>query len=292
MKMFFKRVFAFVIDILLVGLFATALSNISVINVQLDDYNKVYEAYLKDTEEYQDFNKYFKKYYKDKKIDEKELNKLSKKTENYYKLVEEKYDDKKITKKEYNKILDNATDQLQDLYKDYNYKMNKYSVVSNIIYTVVILLYFVIFQYFVGQTLGKKIMSLKTLDTKEHKPASIAQLFIRAIILYNVVFFLIDILVAYVATKDNCYSILHVSSLAKSLVQWIILFMIAMSLDGRGLHDVCASTIVVDTKVKEAEIPDAKIEEKEENKEEVKKTSPKKKSTTKKTNVETKKKSK
>lgn len=264
MNKFLQRVIAYVVDILVVSVFATCLSNIGFINVQLKDYNEVYNAYTKDNKEYTEFVKEFKKAYKDKKIEEKEIEKLEKDHKNYYGLVEKKYEDKEISEKEYDGILEEAEDKYEILYKDYYYKTKKYSVVTNIIYVVVILLYFVGFQAFTGQTLGKKIMKLKVSSVKGKNKVTPVQYLIRALILYNTIFYLIDVIVVLAVSKENCYNVLYVFGLLQNVIEWIILFMIAMNQDGRGLHDYLAGTVVVDVNAKkEDNVQDAKYEEME-----------------------------
>lgn len=64
MRLFFKRLGAYLIDIVIVTLIATIISNISLFNYQLDKYQEAYDNYLST---YSDF--------KDNKITEKEYNK-------------------------------------------------------------------------------------------------------------------------------------------------------------------------------------------------------------------------
>ena len=202
MNRFLQRVIAYVVDILVVSIFATCISNVRVINFQFKDYNKVYDSYLKENEEYKGFVKKIKECYKDKKISEKEVESLEKEYKEYSSLVKAKYEDNKISEKEYNRILSQAEDQYEDSYKDYYYQIKKYSIVTNLIYVAVILLYFVGFQALTGQTLGKKLMKLKVASTKGDGKVKPMQYFIRALILYNTIFYFIEILVVLSATTN------------------------------------------------------------------------------------------
>lgn len=295
MNRFLKRVGAYIIDILVITIFAACLSNIDFINVQLKDYNNVYSDYKNDNEKYSKFVEDFKDYYSDKEITEDEAEKLKKNHEEYYSnFVEKKYEDKKITKKEYNSILEDAKDKYAKLYKDYYYEMKKYSIVTNIIYIVVILCYFVGFQMLTnGQTLGKKIMKLRVASIKKEEKPTMWQYLVRALILYNTIFYFTDIIIVLCVSKASCYNVLYVFGMIQNVVEWIILFMIAMNQDGRGLHDYLASTIVVginekveDVRNANNKIVDAKYEEKnvevkdEDNKDETKKEVKKKTSST------------
>ena len=298
MNRFLQRVVAYVVDILVVSIFATCIANIGFINVQLKDYNKVYQAYTEETKKYNNFVSDVKDAYKDKKIEEKEFSKLEKNykaSNEYYQILEKKYDDKKITKKEYDQILKDCESKYQKVYKEYFYQIKKYSVVTNVIYIVVILAYFVGFQLLTnGQTLGKKIMKLRVASIKDGQKPTALQYFIRALILYNTIFYLTDILIITFVSKASSYNVLYAFGMLQNVVEWIILFMIAMNQDGRGLHDYLASTIVLGVNEeydhkKNKEVKDAKFEEKEKapvviEKEESKKEEkkPKKSSTTKK----------
>ena len=81
LKPIIKRVCAYLIDILLIMIFATIISNIKFIN------NK----YQKYQEKYQEFSNIYQEYL--------ELNKL----------LEKSYEDKEITKEEYEKLIENET---------------------------------------------------------------------------------------------------------------------------------------------------------------------------------------
>lgn len=63
MKIVLKRFGAYLIDILIVSIIAAVLSNISIINSQLDSYLDVYDDYIKIQDDY-----------KNEKVDEKEFN--------------------------------------------------------------------------------------------------------------------------------------------------------------------------------------------------------------------------
>ena len=104
MKKILKRLFAYMIDIMVVMIITQCLSGIPLINHQLDHYNRYYQEYSNHLKVYTEFKMELQSAFKDEKITEKEYNKLVSISSDYQKYLKEYYDDKKITKNEYNKI--------------------------------------------------------------------------------------------------------------------------------------------------------------------------------------------
>lgn len=245
MKKIFKRFLAYAIDMLIIITIITCVSNIQIINRQLKNYNKYYDEYQELYTNYQTFETDFEKYYKDKKITSDEYEELTKDNSSYQKELEKYYKDKKITSKEYNKIIENTTSNFQKEYKKLYYNLNKYSTVYNIICILVILLYFVGFNILTdGQTLGKKILKLQIVSNNNSKVSFINYL-IRTIILYNPIYYLAMIIGPYMFNINNFYTWAIIWSNIKNYLQIIIIIMIIIRIDGRGLHDILANTKVI-----------------------------------------------
>ena len=181
MKVIFKRVIAYMIDILLVAVLSTLITTNSYINKDYNKYVKVYEEYDNFYSEYED--------------SKEEL--------------EELLEDKELSEKEYEKNID----ELNNLYNykniDYNYKLIKYSVISSIINILLTLLYFVVIQhYFNGQTLGKRIMKLRVVSCNG-KGLNMVNYLIGCLILNNVFINVLSVIFILVLSK-NSYLIYNV----------------------------------------------------------------------------------
>ncbi len=195
--MVLKRVVAYFIDMILVILVTSLLANISYLNPQAKEYDKVYK-------EYTEFTK----------------NSLSN--------IKEEKDEKIIA--EYKAKLE-----------DFSYRMDKNNIYGATISILMVLAYFVFFQkYNGGQTLGKKIMKIKIENN-----LSLFKYFIRSLILYNLLPNIVRVgLISfvskstYIALNEACYIFSYV-------VEIIIIIMVTMRTDNRGLHDLVVGSNVV-----------------------------------------------
>lgn len=235
----FKRVIAYMIDTILVSIIAFLITNVGPINYQLDNYNKNYKEYEKIVTKYEDL---------EEKLDE----------------AKEKYEDKEIKKEEYKKVkkeFNDYKDNYMDNVKKYGYKLSKNSIVSSIILISLVIAYFGMFQYFAnGQTLGKKIMKLRVVANKE-KALNMFNYIVRCVILNGVFSNVALLICVYLCNYNSYYTANYIITNIASIIEIIILMMVFMNKDGRGLHDYLAGTkvIEIDTKGEEVEyIPPVK----------------------------------
>lgn len=190
--------------------------------------------------------------------------------------------------------IDTETDEYKDKIVDLNYNINKYKVISSSISVVGFILYFAVLQWALkGQTIGKKIMKIRVVANKEDKKLNVGNYILRSLILNNIIFSIILIIGVYIFKAPGYYTLSMVVSYLQLLVMSLIMLMVVLRKDFRGLHDFVAGTKVIDLVVSvqdEASLEKEEVEEKQVievkekvKKEEVKKTS-NKKSKRKKTN--------
>lgn len=240
-----KRIIAYFIDILVVTSIASLLSNTSIINKNLNDYNKCYEEYITISETYSNFNKDIKKYYKDEKLSDKEYQSLLNKYTSYQPIIERYYKDNTLKKEDYEKLLKEVDKDYKEEYTQSYYKVEKYSTVHYTIYTIVILLYFIGFNLITnGQTLGKKIMRLK-ITTINDKPLNFINYLIRTMILYFPIYYIVKIIGVHYLNATNYYTLSTIFYEIQYYLKWIIILMIVIRMDGRGLHDLASQTKVI-----------------------------------------------
>ena len=133
-------------------------------------------------------------------------------------------------------------------YKITYHELNKYSKFYNLYYIIVLLLYFLGFNIITkGQTLGKKILKLRIVNNKDEKDVSILNYLIRCILLYNPIYYLLMIIVSFITNTNTVYNFALIFSNIKDYLELIIMVMIVARPDGRGLHDILASTKVINT---------------------------------------------
>lgn len=243
MNKFLKRLFAYIVDIAIISILVTLLTYNNKINFQYDNYQKYYKEYNSVS------TKYNKVLDKDSKLEKKYKNKDIKKG---------KYaENKKVYKQEKKKYEKNI--------KILQRKIMRNSVIYYSIYMAFILAYFGIFQYsFNGQTLGKRLMKIKIISKKSD--LNLWMMLLRSFILYNLWIYILGLIFAYRLNYGSYYTAYSLLNNAGSVIQIIIVMMVIMNKDNRGLHDYIANTEVVfidneeKEEVMEAEVIDNEVE--------------------------------
>ena len=163
--------------------------------------------------------------------------------------------------------IDTETDEYKDKIVDLNYNINKYKVISSSISVVGFLLYFAVLQWALkGQTIGKKIMKIRVVANKEDKKLNVGNYILRSLILNNIIFSIILIIGVYIFEAPGYYTLSMVVSYLQLLVMSLIMLMVVLRKDYRGLHDFVAGTKVIDLAVlvqDEASLEKEKVEEKQ-----------------------------
>ena len=163
--------------------------------------------------------------------------------------------------------IDTETDEYKDKIVDLNYNINKYKVISSSISVVGFLLYFAVLQWALkGQTIGKKIMKIRVVANNEDKKLNVGNYILRSLILNNIIFSIILIIGVYIFKAPGYYTLSMVVSYLQLLVMSLIMLMVVLRKDYRGLHDFVAGTKVIDLAVPvqdEASLEKEKVEEKQ-----------------------------
>lgn len=132
--------------------------------------------------------------------------------------------------------------------KDVIYDIDYTNVLSTLSQVVVLILYYVGFQYYnKGQTVGKKIMKIRTISTNG-KGLTINQLAIRSIIINSIMIKLLLVIGVLFAGRNNYYYL----SMGLQIFDYAIIIMalifVLFRRDGKGLHDLVCETKVVNAK--------------------------------------------
>lgn len=247
MKKIIKRFIAYMIDMMVILLITQSLSGIPQINRQLSTYNKHYNNYTNLLEEYSSFRVDLVSAYKDKKLTEKEYQKLTKNHPNYQEDLKKYYKDGNLTTKKYQKLLKQIDQTYQKDYQKVYYQIDKNSIAYLVIYLITVFIYFVGFNMITkGQTLGKKLTRLKIINSNpNHENVSIINYIIRAIILYQPLYYLIRLIGIFTLNQQDYYNITSIVYELQTYLEMVIMLMIVLRTDGRGLHDILAHTKVI-----------------------------------------------
>ena len=153
--------------------------------------------------------------------------------------------------KEYQEVqtnfIDNKIEADEYIHKvaDITYDIDYSNVLSMIVEVVLLILYFIVFQFYnKGQTFGKKLMKLRVVNNNGNE-LTLNQVTCRALIIDSILINLFMI-AALLFSGRNYY---YYSSLSLQILSGIIIFVTLMMIffrkDGRGLHDVVTGTKVI-----------------------------------------------
>lgn len=235
MKIIFKRLIAYIIDIIIVSLVATLLTSNNYIN---KDYNKYQETY----KEYEKYATNYKDFISD--LEELKISELKDEYKNYNKYLEN-IDSEELSEKDIKKIKTESKKEYKEKLKNYSYKLSKLSIIQKVISILCILLYFVVFQYyFNGQTLGKKLMKLHVVSNNGNT-LTIENYFIRSLILNELIINIISIICILTLNKSSYIMYNEIIYYVTYVLEMTIIFMIMFDKNNRGLHDYASNTIVI-----------------------------------------------
>ena len=203
---FFKRIGAYVLDILIVSLFVSLLSYVPFLNPSRDAYSEKYNELVN---------------------------------------LQEQYSSSEISLDEYNQAFEPIAYEI--------YRYNTYYVIIDLVCT---LLYFGVLQFFCkGQTIGKKLFQIRVVSNDE-RPLTLVNFILRTVVLSNMIISVALQCIVHFMDVDHYYIVYENVNLVGSIILYIILFMIVVRADGRGLHDFVANTKVVldDPQIKEEKV--------------------------------------
>ena len=151
----------------------------------------------------------------------------------------------------YNEVYDNyikgeiTAEQYLEQYTDVLYDMQKANALPNTINTLLIIVYFIVFQYLnKGQTIGKKLLKIKIVN-EDKKDISLKQMLIRGIMIYSILSSLINIILFFnVSRKIYMVSYLSIGSI-ETLVLFLSAIFILYRNDKKALHDIVSKSIVI-----------------------------------------------
>ena len=254
MKLVFKRILAYLIDILIVTLISTLLISNKYININYEKYKNVYENYNEEYNNYENSIKFLNESFVDNKITEKEYKKITKYSKKYKDIVDNYFVDNKITEKEYNKVIKEIEEIYSNIQTTNNYKLIKYSTVPTIISILTILLYFVVIQfYFNGQTFGKKIMKLRIMSNS-NKELTIINFFIRSLLVNEVFINILSVILVNILTKNSYIFYNQIIYIITYVLEISIVFSILIDKNNRGIHDYISNTKVIEEKGSKYEV--------------------------------------
>ena len=168
---------------------------------------------------------------------------------NFINIYKEDYKEKYY---EYEKIYDSFLEEEISIneYNEkviyYNFELSKLSSISNTIYMIIFLSYFVgINCLYEGQTIGKKIMNIKIVSENNIKINGWIYL-LRTLLITGIFSTFLLTISTMILNKETYYSFLFIIGLIQYIFQLVVCISILLNKNGKGLHDVICKTKVVE----------------------------------------------
>ncbi len=134
--------------------------------------------------------------------------------------------------------------EFTDIASDYTKRIVQNSLAETIISITCVILYFAVFAYFMeGQTIGKRLVKIRTVN-KDGTRSSFARLLVRSIFLFELPFKILPIILVYTCDVLTFYSINLAVYYLTYVYEFILIALMLGREDKRGLHDLIAGTKV------------------------------------------------
>lgn len=152
-----------------------------------------------------------------------------------YQEIYDEFSNENITLEEYNNKV---------IY--YNYELSKLSIISNSIFIIIFIAYFVGTNcLYDGQTLGKKLMNIKIVNENNKKVSAWIYL-LRTILITGISGTFLLIISVLIFKEDLFYTLSYIICLLQYISQLIIGISIIVNKNGKGLHDWICKTKVIE----------------------------------------------
>lgn len=141
---------------------------------------------------------------------------------------------------------DITSDKYIDDYIDIMYDINKASFNNNLVYLVICVGYFLIFQFLnKGATIGKKIMHIRVVSN-DGGDAGFVQMFIRTSIINEIIPISMLLILVMVSSGGLFFIFYSMISVIENIFVIICIFMILYRSDKLALHDMMSKSMVID----------------------------------------------
>ena len=248
MKRLVYRILAFAIDLLFLNILLIGISNISFINPNISKISEESKNFQEMSKEYNELTNRFEEIFNDNKIDLSESIEINAN----YRLFMDSFREIPIDEEFDSSVKDEVAKSIDISYKYeynlYNHNINRYNFRINIIGIIVYILYFGVLEWYLkGQTIGKKIFRLRTVDNDDIKnKIPLWKYLIKAILISEILFTIASTICAHIAIPGHegpynsewyasAYSFIYN---IEYIYNTLFLLVIFIRKDERSIHDV------------------------------------------------------
>lgn len=243
MKTKLKRISAYILDNLLIGLICILLSFIPFINPKLNETKDLYNQTYDITTKQASFLLNIDNYLKDDVLDKDEYDRL-KIDYKEYNVIKDLKENTEYKDKEIQKIKDKINEESLDKTNDLAYQIKKNDLIRNILEIILSLLYFGVLQYFMkGKTLFKMSLKLKVIDNNK-KDVSLVKMLLRSLLANEIIFQIVNVIGLIFLEKNNYIYFYSMLRNIQYLFECLMITSIILREDNAGLHDLILNTKV------------------------------------------------
>lgn len=268
MKKLLLRIGAFALDTIFVIIISTMFCMIPFINPNLKEISTNQDALDHEVELAKDLKDRTKNYIKDNKINKFEYKEILDDFPTYYELFKDVVIDAELTDDFKDNIQNRIDEHYVTMANDYSYTISKLSLNTTIITIIIYMLYFGILPFFTkGQTLAKKILHLKVVDSvDEEKDIPLWKYLVKAFLICEIVFTIINLIIINTMSKNAFINISYWLNQARYFYEIAFLICLVLREDQRSIHDLLLGTTVILIDKKGNKIPDSNYALKEQSK--------------------------
>ena len=247
MKKYLLRVGAFCLDMLIVYIIASIICLIPFINPNVDKIDENQKALQQEYELAKDLSEKTENYIKDNKINQFEYKEILDQFPTYYELFKDVVIDEELKDEFKDNIKNNINEKYTGIYNDYTYTINKMSLIQTVVTIITCLLYFGVLSFINhGQTLAKKLLRLKVVNTRdEEKDIPLWKYLIRAFLICETIFTITNLIMINVMPKNAFINVSYWVKQTQFLYELAFLICLVLREDQRSIHDLLLGTSVI-----------------------------------------------
>lgn len=247
MKKLVLRILAFVLDLGLVSLIIYGLNMLTFINPNIDELNREYKAYYRESQKVNYLNTSIDVYFEDEVLSEDEEKDILSFYNNYQDCFNEIKVGEKATTGDVNKVKENVSKKAIDLNNERIIRINKLKIMEIIVSLIVYVLYFGVLQYILhGQTPFKKLFRIKVVNKDDvSKKVSLISFIVRGLLVSEIVISLTDTALLFKLSSESYITVNYWVTQIKYIYEMAFLVCMVVRDDTRSIHDLILNTRVL-----------------------------------------------
>lgn len=247
LKKLVLRILAFALDLGLASLIIYGLTMLTFINPNIDELNREYKAYYRESEKVNNLNIAIDVYFEDEILSEDEEHDILSFYNNYQDCFSDVKVGEKATVGDVNRVKENVSKKVIDLNNERIIRINKLKYREIIVSLIVYVSYFGVLQYLLGgETPFKRLFRIKVVNKDDvHKKVSLFSFIIRSLLITEIVISLTDTALLFNLGSNPYITVNYWITQIKYIYEMAFLVCMVVRDDTRSIHDLILNTRVL-----------------------------------------------